>query len=93
MKRAVVLYGLSAIASVLYAGARIAGWAEHTSAIVGMARSPSSFLLGPMFVVLHLVAVVIVPILTIAATLDMLLVVWSRRRRATRVQPAVTRRS
>ena len=70
MKRPAVLFGLAALLFVAHAGARLAGWAEHTSVIAGMPRSPSSLVLGPAFVLLHLAVVVVVPVLAIAATID-----------------------
>lgn len=78
MKRPALLFAVAALVTVAHAAARLAGWAEHTSAIAGMPRSPSSLVLGPAFVVLHLVVVVVVPILAIAATLDALLLLRRR---------------
>ena len=70
MKRPAILFCVAALLFVMHGGARLAGWAEHTSAIAGMPTSPSSAVLGPAFVVLHLLFIVVAPILTLAATLD-----------------------
>jgi hypothetical protein len=58
--------------TLLYAVARLAGLAEHTSVIAGMPISQASWTLGPLFVVLHLGAVVVAPIFVIAGTLETL---------------------
>ena len=78
MKRPASLFALAALLFVAHTGARLAGWAEHTSAIAGMPRSPSSLVLGPAFVLLHLVVIVVVPVLAIAATIDTVLVLRRR---------------
>ncbi|MBX3202180.1 MAG: hypothetical protein KF894_28885 [Labilithrix sp.] len=73
MRRPAALFGLAGLITAAYLAARLAGWAEHTSAICGMPRSPASWTLGPAFVALYLAVVVLAPILAIAATLDTLL--------------------
>ena len=78
MKRPAVLFGLAALLFATHAAAGLAGWAVHTSAIAGMPTSPASFVLGPAFVLLHLVVVVLAPVLAIAAMLDALLVLRRR---------------
>ena len=78
MKRPAILFALAALLFLAHAAAGLAGWAEHTSAIAGMPTSRASFVLGPAFVVLHLLVVVIAPVLAIAATLDTLLVLRRR---------------
>jgi hypothetical protein len=80
MKRPAVVFGLAALLFVAHSAARLAGWAEHTSAIAGMPATPSSLVLGPAFITLHLATVTIAPILTIAAMLDTLLVLRRRSR-------------
>ena len=72
MRRPALLFAVAGLFTLAYAAARLAGWAEHTSAIAGMPRAASSLVLGPVFVVLHLVTVVVVPVLAIAAMLDVL---------------------
>lgn len=78
MKRPAILFALTALLFLARAAAGLAGWAEHTSAIAGMPTSQASFVLGPAFVVLHLLVVVIAPVLAMAATLDTLLVLRRR---------------
>ena len=78
MKRPASLFGLAALLFLAHAGARLAGWAEHTSVLAGMPRSPSSLVLGPAFVLHQLVVVVAVPVLAIAATLDTVLLLRRR---------------
>ncbi|MBX3264412.1 MAG: hypothetical protein KIS78_05765 [Labilithrix sp.] len=78
MRRPAALFGLAGLLAVAYLAARVAGWAEHTSAICGMPRSPASWTLGPVFVVLYLAFVVLAPVLAIAATLDTLLLLRRR---------------
>ncbi|MBX3209991.1 MAG: hypothetical protein KF764_33485 [Labilithrix sp.] len=73
MRRPAALFGLAGLLAVAYLAASLAGWAEHTSAICGMPRSPASWTLGPVFVALYLAVVIVAPILAIAATLDTLL--------------------
>ena len=78
MKRPALVFALAALLFVGYAIGRLAGWADHTSAIAGMPLSASSWVLGPLFVALHLAVVVVVPILPIAAMLDTLLLLRRR---------------
>jgi hypothetical protein len=77
--RAAWLFLLAALLVLLHKASCFAGFADHASVLAGMPRSPWSWLLGPSFVVLQLVVVVVAPILAIAATLDTLLLL---RRRA-----------
>jgi hypothetical protein len=61
------------VAGVLIAihlGMRALGLAEHTSAIAGMPVSPASAILGPLYVVTYLLAVVVAPILAVASVLE-----------------------
>ncbi len=78
MKRPAMLFVIAAFLGVAHLAAWAAGWAEHTSAIAGMPQSASSWVLGPAFIALHLVVVVVAPVLAIAGTMDTLL---SLRRR------------
>ena len=80
MKRPAVLFAVATLLFVAHAGASFAGWAEHTSAIAGMPATPSALVLGPAFIVLHLVTVALAPILTIVAMFDALLVLRRRSR-------------
>ncbi len=81
MRRPAVLFALAALLVLAHVAARLAGFAEHTSAIVGMPTSAASNLLGPLHVVLHLQLVVVAPILAIAATLDTVLLLQCPRDR------------
>lgn len=63
-------------------GTRALGLADHTSTLAGMAASDSSYLLGPLHIVVHLATVVLAPVLMIAASLDAAPTI--ARRRATR---------
>lgn len=73
MKRPAFVFGLVALLVLLYAVTAACGCADHVSVIAGMPRSTWSWLLGPAFVALQLIVVVVAPILAIAATLDTLL--------------------
>lgn len=73
MRRPALLVAIAGGIAVAYAVARLAGWADHTSALAGMPTLPASLFLGPVFVVLHLTTVIVVPILAITALLDALL--------------------
>ena len=81
MKRAVILFGLAALLFIAYGLASAAGWAEHTSVIAGMPLSESSRTIGPAFIALRLAIVVIAPIFTIAAAIDVAIVLMHRMRR------------
>jgi hypothetical protein len=56
----VKLVGLASLIVMLHVAMRIAGWAEHASAIVGMGDHA---LEGAAFVASYLVAVVVAPVL------------------------------
>lgn len=79
MKRPVILGGLAALLVVAYELARLAGVAEHTSAIAGMPRDASSWVLGPMYVLLYLLTVTVAPILALTAALDLPMALTRRR--------------
>ena len=78
MKRPAMLFGIAAFLVSAQLVTRAAGWAEHTSAVAGMPHSAASWVLGPAFIALQLVVVVVAPVLAIAGTIDTLL---SLRRR------------
>jgi hypothetical protein len=78
MRRPALLFGLAGLLLGAHVAARLAGWAEHTSVIAGMPLSASSWVIGPMFVALHLVVVVVAPILSVAGTIDSLLLLRRR---------------
>lgn len=54
----------------LHLAMRALGFAEHTSILAGMPVAASSILLGPLYVVVYLLAVVAAPILVLAALFE-----------------------
>ncbi|MDF2695513.1 MAG: hypothetical protein K0S65_3896 [Labilithrix sp.] len=78
MKRPAVFFGLVGLLVILHAMAAAAGCAGHVSVIAGMPRSSWSWLLGPGFVALQLLVVVVAPILALAGTLETLLLLHRR---------------
>ena len=70
MKRAVVLLVLAALIAAAYGVLELLGLAEHTSIIAGMPRTPASWTLGPLYVIVYLGAVIAAPILVLAAALE-----------------------
>ncbi|AKU97421.1 hypothetical protein AKJ09_04085 [Labilithrix luteola] len=73
MKRPLWLVGTAGFIVLLHGAARALGWADHTSVVAGMPLSNLSPILGPAFIVLHLVVVIVAPTLAVAALLDALL--------------------
>lgn len=66
---------LSSLAVVLVTAdlaGRVTGLAEHTSVLAGMPHSEASWILGPVYVALHLAAVVVAPVLLLASGLALL---------------------
>ena len=49
---------------------RFAGVATHTSILAGMPQSDASYVLGPLYVLVHLAATVVAPIVALAAVVD-----------------------
>ena len=70
MKRAYELLGSAALLVVLRLGLGAAGLAEHTSVIAGMPISQASWTMGPLYVLVHLAAEIVAPVLAIAAALE-----------------------
>jgi hypothetical protein len=70
MKRALVLLSLAALLVLAELGARSLGLAEHASVIAGMPASPASYVLGPLAIAVHLLAIVVAPVLGLAAALQ-----------------------
>ena len=73
MKRPAILFALAGLLLVVYEIARLSDLAVHTSAVAGMPMNASSWVLGPLYIALYLLVVIVAPILTIAGTLDTLL--------------------
>lgn len=67
---------------VPYGLMRLAGVAQSTAMLSGTVRDAGDVSLGALYVVLHLLACVVAPCLTVAATLDALLVLRRSRLRA-----------
>jgi hypothetical protein len=82
MKRPAILFAVAGILFILHVVARLAGLAEHTSALAGMPGSSASGILGPLHVVLYLLVVTVAPILVLGATLESVIVLWTARREA-----------
>lgn len=82
MIRPAPLFGTAGLLLAAHVVARIAGLAEHTSVIAGMAISSESWVLGPIHVALYLLLVVIAPIFVIAGTIETLLLRRTARGRA-----------
>lgn len=70
MRRAAVLLLIAALLATAYGLLALLGIAEHTSALAGMPRSPASWTLGPLYVIVYLGAVIVAPILVAAAALE-----------------------
>ncbi|HEY8075426.1 MAG TPA: hypothetical protein VIF62_14980 [Labilithrix sp.] len=68
MKRAAVLAAIAVIAA--HVVMRAAGLAEHTSVLAGMPRSDASWVIGPLYVLVHLGAVIVAPVALLAAVAD-----------------------
>jgi hypothetical protein len=71
MKRSTARVLLVFVAAVvlLHVALRLFGAADHTSVIAGMPQSSASYLLGPLYVLVHLAAVLVAPVVAIAAAL------------------------
>jgi hypothetical protein len=69
MKRAYSAAALALFLVVLHATLRALGLAAHTSAIAGMPIDASSLPIAALYVVTYLGAIVLAPILTLAAFL------------------------
>lgn len=64
--------------------ARMLGLAEHTAVLAGMPLAEASWVLGPIHVVLYLLAVIVAPVLALAASAETVLrLVVQARARAT----------
>ena len=61
MRRPAALFALAALLFIAYEAARLANLADHTSAVAGMPLTASSWVLGPLHIVLYLLAVVVAP--------------------------------
>lgn len=88
MKRPLWLVGTAALLVFLHGAARAMGWADHTSIVAGMPKNALSPVLGPAFIVLHLVVVIVAPALAIAAVLDAFLRQALRRQPTTSTPPS-----
>jgi len=78
MRRPALLFTMAGLLFGSHVVANAAGWADHTSAISGMPQSTASWVIGPLFVALYLALVIVAPILTIAGTVDTLLLLRRR---------------
>jgi hypothetical protein len=79
MRRAAALFACAGVLLAARLATSAAGLAEHTSVVAGMPASTWSWLLGPLHVIVHLVFAVVAPVLAIAATLDTVLLLRSRK--------------
>ena len=70
MMRAARLFVVAAAIVAAHVVMRAAGLAEHTSLLAGMPRSGMSLVLGPAYVLVHLAAVIVAPIVALAAAAD-----------------------
>jgi len=80
MKRPAILFAVAGILFTLHLVTRLAGLAEHTSALAGMPVSAASGVLGPLHVILYLLVVTVAPILALGATLESVLLLATARR-------------
>lgn len=76
MKRAVILAGLGGL--LLLADLAAHPWRAHVTVVTGTSVDPSSWVLGPIVIVLHLLAA-LAPILLLAALADVVLTFRPRR--------------
>jgi hypothetical protein len=79
MRRWHALLALTVAPIALHVAMRAAGWADHTSVVAGMPISQASYVIGPLYVVVHLVATFVCPVLAIATLLYRLDCAWRRR--------------
>lgn len=76
MRRATILAGLGGL--LLLADLAARPWRAHVAVVTGTAVDPSSWVLGPLVIVLHLLAA-LAPILLLAALADVVLTFRPRR--------------
>ncbi len=67
--RKALVAGAAATAAT-YAVLRACGIAEHTSVLTGMPLSPASWVWGPLYVALHALTMIAVPIVVLAVAFD-----------------------
>lgn len=79
MRRAAALFACAGAVLAARLAASAGGLAEHTSVVAGMPVSTWSWLLGPSYVIIHLAFAVVAPVLAIAATLETVLLLRSRK--------------
>lgn len=76
MRRAAILAGLGGLFPLADLVAR--PWRAHVTVVTGTAVDPTSWVIGPFVIVLHLLAV-LAPILLLAALADVVLLFRPRR--------------
>jgi hypothetical protein len=70
MHRTKTLLATAATIVAAHVVMRLLGFASHTSILAGMPQSDASFVIGPLYVLLHLSAVIVAPIIALAAAID-----------------------
>jgi hypothetical protein len=65
-----VLFVLAALLVGGHLVTRLLGFAEHTAVLAGMPVAEASWVLGPLHVVLYFLAVVVAPMLVLAASAE-----------------------
>jgi hypothetical protein len=70
-KRPVVALGIAAAIVLAHLAMRALGMAVHTSAVAGMPVDDSSLALGPLYIAVYLLAVVVAPVLAIAGFFEL----------------------